>query len=385
MNETSRGPLAGLKVVELAGIGPGPYACMLLAELGADVIRVERPGTPASKVPLGAGLERSRPSIAVDLKSDEGRELVLRLVERADVLIEGGRPGVTERLGLGPDDCLSRNPSLVYGRMTGWGQEGPLAQTAGHDIIYAALSGALHPTGTREQPMPALNLVADFGGGTMFLLLGVLSALFERGTSGRGQVVDAAMVDGAASLTTMIHAMLGIGAWRDERRSNMLDGGAPFYDTYECADGKHVAVGAIEPQFYAELLDGLGVRDVISGHQMDESRWEEHRALFAETFRTRTRDEWAETFAPTDACVAPVLSLTEAPAHPHLVERGTFVEVEGVTVPRVAPRFSRTPGLEPAARSEDASAVLTTWGVDGADVQRLVESGLLTAGAGAHG
>jgi len=348
------GPLAGIRVVELSAIGPVPFAGMLLAELGADVVRIDRPGGGAD---VTGSLHRSRPAATLDLKDPAGREALLRLVERADVLVEGLRPGVTERLGVGPDVCAERNPRLVYARMTGWGQEGPLAQAAGHDITYAALTGALHLSGTAEKPMQAVNLVADFGGGAMYLLLGILSALLERERSGVGQVVDAAMVDGAASLATMFYGMFGTGVWRDSRQANLLDGGAPFYDTYRCADGKHVAVGALEPQFYAALLDGLGL--TLPGGQFDTAQWPAHRAALAAAFQTRTRDEWVDHFAGTDACVAPVLSLAEAPQHPHLVARGTFANGQ----PTAAPRFSRTPAAAPTPSSTvDVTDVLRRWG-----------------------
>jgi alpha-methylacyl-CoA racemase len=348
------GPLHGIRVVELSAIGPVPFAGMLLAELGADVVRIDRPGGGAD---ITGSLHRSRPCATLDLKDPDGREALLRLVERADVLIEGLRPGVTERLGVGPDVCAGRNPRLVYARMTGWGQEGPLAHTAGHDITYAALTGALHLSGTADKPMQAVNLVADFGGGAMYVLVGILSALLERERSGRGQTVDAAMVDGASSLATMFYGMFGAGLWQDRRQANLLDGGAPFYDTYRCADGGHVAVGALEPQFYAALLDGLGLS--LDGYQFDTDRWPAHRAALAAAFGTRTRDEWAEHFAGTDACVAPVLSLAEAPQHPHLVARGTFANGQ----PTAAPRFSRTPVAPPSpASTVDISALLTRWG-----------------------
>jgi alpha-methylacyl-CoA racemase len=356
------GPLAGIRVVELAGIGPAPYACLLLAELGADVVRVDRPG--GNRFGASGGLNRSRPTAEIDLKQPAGRDLLLRLVERADVLVEGLRPGVTERLGIGPDECRERNPRLVYARMTGWGQAGPLAATAGHDITYAAISGALHVSGTREKPMQAINLVADFGGGSMFLVVGVLAALLERARSGEGQVVDAAMVDGAASLVTMVYAMLGAGLWRDERQANLLDGGAPYYDTYRCADGGYVAVGALEPQFYTALVTGLGLAEELPPErQLDFSTWPAQRAAFTRVFATRTRDEWAAHFEATDACVAPVLSLTEAPAHPHMAHRGTFATLDGVVQPRVAPRFSRTPGRDPSAGHTDTAAALAAWGI----------------------
>jgi alpha-methylacyl-CoA racemase len=386
MSSPSRGPLAGLRVVELAGIGPAPFACLLLAELGADVIRVDRPGgglTPASSAALG----RSRPNITVNLRTDQGRDVVRRLADQADVLIEGMRPGVTERLGIGPDVCLERNPRLIYGRMTGWGQEGPLSHSAGHDINYAAITGALHTVGTRDKPMQAVNMIADFGGGTLYLLVGVLAALYERTYSGRGQVIDAAMVDGASSLVTMVYAMLGAGLWQDERQANLLDGGAPFYDTYRCADGRHVAVGALEPQFYAALLDGLGLTGRMDGDQYDRAHWPAHRERFAAVFATRTRDEWAEHFAGSDACVSPVLGLTEAPRHPHMRARGVFADVDGAPQPAVAPRFSRTPGLPPTpphGTGEDTEAVLAAWGFTGAEVMALIQAGVVDQDDGAH-
>jgi alpha-methylacyl-CoA racemase len=381
------GPLAGVRVVELAGIGAGPFACLLLAELGADVLRIERPGGGGLPVAPSDGLARSRPCAAVDLKQPAGREVLLRLAESADVLVEALRPGVTERLGVGPEACLARNPGLVYARMTGWGQQGPLARTAGHDITYAALTGALHATGTADKPMQAANVVADFGGGSLYLVVGVLAALLERSRSGRGQVVDAAMVDGAASLLTMVYTLLGSGHWRDERQANILDGGAPFYDTYRCADGRHVAVGALEPQFYAALVDGLGLTGKLPGAgQLDAAAWPAHRAAFAEVFATRTRDEWAAQFAGTDACVAPVLSLTEAPRHPHLAARGTFTTVDGIPQPRVAPRFSRTPGKEPSpprAAGADSVTALRAWGFTAHEVNALVAAGAVHTAPGA--
>jgi alpha-methylacyl-CoA racemase len=373
------GPLTGLRVVELAGLGPAPYACMLLAELGADVVRIDRPGAASLIVdPEKDALNRSRPSVAVDLKSQGGRDVLLRLLDDADVLVEGLRPGVLERLGVGPDEVLGRNPRLVFARMTGWGQDGPLAERAGHDINYLGLTGALHAIGTADKPAVPLNIGADFGGGSMFLLVGILAALFERGTSGRGQVVDAAMVDGASSLVTMIYGMLGAGLWQDRRAANLLDGGAPFYDTYACADGRHVAVGALEPQFYAAFVEGLGLTGALPGGQYDLAHWPEHRRRFAEAFATRTRDEWADVFAGTDACVTPVLGLREAPVHPHLAARGTFVEQDGASLPGPAPRFSRTPGAVrgPARRpGADTTAVLTDWGFTADEVRALLTSG----------
>lgn len=376
VEEHRDGPLAGIRVVELAGIGPAPFAAMLLAELGADVVRIERPGG-ASAIRAGAtGLNRSRPNIAVDLKTPDGLGVVRRLVDDADVLIEGWRPGVTERLGIGPDACLERNPGLVYGRMTGWGQDGPLAPRAGHDITYAAVTGALHLVGGPDRPVPPVNVLADFGGGALYLVVGILAALQSRDRTGRGQVVDAAMVDGAASLVTMVYGMFNAGAWRDERGVNLLDGGAPFYDTYRCADGRFVAVGALEPQFYATLLDGLGV--VLEEPQYDVAAWPRHHQVLADAFATRTRDEWVDHFAGTDACVAPVLSLAEAPEHPHLAARGTFTTLDGDPVPRVAPRFSRTPGREPTPEREvgaDTTAYLLEHGFTSAEVDDLLATG----------
>ncbi|WP_017936516.1 CaiB/BaiF CoA transferase family protein [Nocardioides sp. Iso805N] len=376
LTESRGGPLAGLRVVELAGIGPAPYACLLLAELGADVVRVDRPGAVGAAVAASIGLARSRSNIAVDLKSAQGRDVVLRLVRDADVLIEGLRPGVTERLGIGPADCHAINERLVYARMTGWGQSGPLAQTAGHDITYAAITGALHATGSVDKPRNAVNLVADFGGGSMFLLLGVLAALQERQTSGRGQVVDAAMVDGAASLMTMVYGMFNRDGWIDARESNLLDGGTPYYDTYACADGKHVAVGAIEPQFFAELMKGLE----LEFDQDDTARWPEMRAAIAGRFTERTRDEWAAVFEQTDACVAPVLSLAEAPLHPHMAARGVFATLDAGPEPRVAPVFSRTPADEPSSvrsAGEDTRSVLAAAGYAEHEIDDLIQAGFV--------
>jgi alpha-methylacyl-CoA racemase len=366
-------------VIEFAGIGPGPYAGLLLAELGADVLRLERQagiGLAGSS----RGLTRSRPAVAVDLKSPAGRDLALELATQADVLIEGHRPGVMERLGLGPQECLELNPGLIYGRITGWGQEGPLSQAAGHDINYAGLTGALHMIGPREKPMPPVNLVADFGGGALFLVTGVLAALYERGRSGLGQVVDAAMVDGAASLTTLMYTMLGAGHWRDEREANYLDGGAPFYGTYRCADGRFVAVGAIEPQFYRALVTGLGVAHQLTGEQGEESAWPAHRAVFAGVFATRARDEWVARFEGTDACVTPVLSMTEAPQHPHLRARDTFVPVDGIAQPAVAPRFSRSRTRPPSSGGPAAAFALRGWGVTPERIDALIESGAIARG-----
>jgi alpha-methylacyl-CoA racemase len=363
---TGTGPLHGLRVVELAGIGPGPHAAMVLADLGADVVRIDRPsgglvlGDPDRPDPTLRGRRR----VLADLKDPDGRETVLRLVERADVLLEGYRPGVAERLGVGPADCAARNPRLVYGRMTGWGQDGPMARTAGHDINYLSLTGALHAIGRKDdRPVLPLNLVADFGGGSMLLLVGVLAALWEARASGRGQVVDAAMVDGASLLMQMTWALQGQGRWTDARESNLLDGGSPFYDTYTCADGRHVAVGALEPQFYGRLLAGLGLDPDELPAQYDIAGWPVLRARFTAVFATRPRDEWVALFDGTDACVTPVLALGEVADHPHVKARGAVVAPDGVPQAAPAPRFSRTPPTLPGppAGPEDVASVLADW------------------------
>ncbi|MBI3217265.1 MAG: CoA transferase [Mycobacterium sp.] len=358
------GPLQGLRVVELAGIGPGPHAAMILGDLGADVVRVERPSKNPN--PSRDAMLRNRRSVTADLKSPEGRDLVLSLVAKADVLIEGFRPGVTERLGLGPDDCAAVNERLIYGRMTGWGQTGPRASQSGHDINYISLNGLLHAVGRKgERPVPPLNIAGDFGGGSMFLLVGILSALFERQTSGKGQVVDAAMVDGSSVLIQMMWAFRASGLWSDERGVNMLDTGAPYYDTYECSDGRYIAVGAIEPQFYAELLEKLGLADADLPAQNDMARWPELRAVLTETIAKHDRDHWAQVFATSDACVTPVLAFNEVLDEPHIAERDTFYDAgaDGLQ-PRPAPRFSRsTPGTPtpPRVPGEDTAAVLQEW------------------------
>jgi alpha-methylacyl-CoA racemase len=371
------GPLEGLRVVELAGIGPGPFAAMLLAELGADVLRVDRPGTASASGPAEFDLlARGRRSVAVDLKHPDGVATVLTLAERADVLLEGFRPGVAERLGLGPDECLDRNGRLVYGRMTGWGQDGPLAGTAGHDLGYIAVTGALAAVGRAGgPPQVPVNFVGDFGGGAMYLAVGVLAALLESRVSGRGQVVDAAIVDGTAHLSTMVHGMLAGGLWQDRRGVNLLDGGAPWYDVYETADGGHLAVAALEPQFYAQLLDRLGIAADAPDRE-DPANWPALRALLAGTVRRRTRAEWEAVFDGSDACVAPVLSWAEAHEHPHLRARGTYVVRDGVPQPAPAPRFSRTPGAlrtPPARPGEHTREALSDWGVP--DVDALLASG----------
>jgi len=360
------GPLAGLRVLELAGIGPGPHAAMILADLGADVVRVDRP-VPGLD-PTGGSpdqLLRGRRSIALNLKDADDKARLLRLVERADVLLEGYRPGVTERLGIGPDDLAAVNPRLVYARMTGWGQDGPWAQTAGHDINYISVTGALHAIGRAgERPVPPLNYVGDFGGGSMLILVGILSALWERERSGRGQVVDAAMVDGASLLSQMFWSFRGVGVWSDERGVNLLDGGAPWYDTYECADGRYVAVGALEPQFFAALLHGLAIDAADLPGRDDPANWPAIRKRFTEVFAAKTRDEWAAVFDGTDACVTPVLAFGEASAHPHLAARNTVIEPGGVPQAAPAPRFSRTPPgtpTPPPTPGRDSAAVEADW------------------------
>ena len=358
------GPLHGLRVVELASIGPGPHAAMILGDLGADVVRIERPQGDGGMRRTDL-LLRNRHVVALDLKSHDGRQQALALAAEADVLVEGFRPGVAERLGLGPDECRKANPRLVYARMTGWGQTGPRAARAGHDINYISVTGALHALGRRgERPVPPLNLVGDFGGGSMLLVIGVLSALLERHQSGLGQVVDSAMVDGASLLLQMVWSMRATGRWSDEREANLLDGAAPFYDTYECADNRWVAVGAIEPQFYAQLIDGLGLP---AGQLPDRDRrenWPELRRRLAEAFRARPRDEWAELFAGTDACVTPVLSFAEAGDDAQLASRRSIVTIDGVDQAAPAPRFSRTlteVPEAPSAETLDAGDILTRW------------------------
>ncbi|WP_122819973.1 CaiB/BaiF CoA transferase family protein [Nocardioides pantholopis] len=371
------GPLRGVKVVEIAGIGPAPHACMILADLGADVIRIERPGGSPYAGGRGDLLNRGRPSVALDLKNPEAAATVLALVESADVLVEGLRPGVTERLGLGPDECREVNPRLVYARMTGWGQDGPLAHAAGHDLNYIAITGALHGLGQdSSRPHFPSNLLGDFGGGSTYLVIGILAALLEARLSGEGQVVDAAIVDGTAHLNAMATAFLGAGTLREERAVNMLDGGMPFYDLYETADGRHMSVGALEPQFFAAFVRLLGIEDRAPG-QFELERHGELRTLIAETFRTRTQAEWVEVFEGTDACVAGVLPISEAVDHPHLRARQVFTTRDGLVQPQPAPRFSRTEatlGTPPAEAGEHTRDALSAWGVDDVD-------GLLARGA----
>ncbi|MEU1281335.1 CaiB/BaiF CoA-transferase family protein [Streptomyces sp. NPDC005805] len=368
MTATGNGPLAGVRVVELAGIGPGPFAAMLLADLGADVVRVDRPGGPGLGIDPARDLtNRNKRSVLIDLKAEDGPARVLDLVAKADILVEGYRPGVAERLGVGPDVCLARNPKLVYGRMTGWGQDGPLAERAGHDISYIAVTGTLSMIGQADQPpvVPA-NLVGDYAGGSLYLVVGVLAALqHARSEGGTGQVVDAAIVDGATHLATMIHGMMAAGGWQDRRGANLLDGGCPFYGSYETADGRYMAVGALEQRFYDEFITLLGIADQVPARK-EFDRWDELRAAVAARFRTRTRAEWTAVFEGSDACVAPVLSLREAPHHPHLAARGTFTDHGGIPQPAPAPRFSATPGAvtrPPALPGADTAEVARDWGV----------------------
>lgn len=378
------GPLAGVRVVEIAGIGPGPFCAMVLADLGAEVLRVDR-ASAAGGDPEAARfdvLNRGRRSIGVDLKHPDGVVTILRLVERADALIEGFRPGVAERLGVGPDACLARNPKLVYGRMTGWGQDGPRAQEAGHDITYASVAGALAHIGRAgAPPTPPLNLVADFGGGGMLLAVGITSALLAAQRGAPGQVVDAAMVDGVALLMAPFFGANAFGFWSEERGTNLLDSGAPFYDAYVCADGAYLAVGAIEPQFYAALIAGLGLDGEDLPAQHDRSAWPELKARIAEVIASRDRDKWLAVFAGSDACVAPVLTMSEAARDPHLVARGTIVEVEGVPQPAAAPRFSATPcdlPTSPPAAAADTDAALQDWGFSVDEISALREAGAIT-------
>jgi alpha-methylacyl-CoA racemase len=374
--------LSGIKILELAGIGPGPFSAMLLADLGADIIRVDR----AQQVNPGVWdrpnldvLNRGRRSIGVDLKHPDGIEIVLKLVEHADALIEGFRPGVTDRLGIGPDACLARNPKLVYGRMTGWGQEGPMAQAAGHDINYISLAGALAHFGRADsKPTPPINLIGDFGGGGMFMALGVVSAILEAQRSGQGQVIDVAMVDGSAILMTMMWGLRAMGAWDEAMGVNVLDTGAPFYDTYETADGKFISLGSLEPQFYAELIQRLGLVDDGLPMQMDRAGWDTMREKFTVLFKTKTRDEWDVALRGSDACYAPVLSMSEAMDDDHIKARGTIVEVDGIAQPAPAPRFSRTPGeIQRSAPwpGQHTDEALAAWGLSSSDIAAAKESG----------
>jgi len=372
------GPLKGLKIIEMAGIGPGPFCGMVLADLGAKIIRVDR----ASAIGTGSkqdAANRGKKSIAVDLKSEEGVEVVLKLVETADAIFEGFRPGVMERLGLGPDVCSKRNKRIVFGRMTGWGQEGPLANAAGHDINYISLTGALAAIGRPgSPPVPPLNLIGDFGGGGMLLALGLVAALLESKESKKGQVVDAAMTDGSALLMTMIYTMQSSGVWKTSMGSNLLDGGSNFYDTYECKDGKFISLGSIEPQFYALLCQIAELDESIFGNQMSRDSWPEQKEAIKKIILDKTRDEWCELMEGTDVCFAPVLDMSEAPKHPHNVERKTFIDLEGVTQPAPAPRFSRTePEVvsSPSVVGEHTDEVLTSIGFSDEDINTLKTSG----------
>ena len=373
------GPLKGIKIVEFAGIGPGPFCAMMLSDLGAEIVRIDRKSAAGGGTKFDV-LSRGRRSIALDLKTAEGVEAALRLVDQADAILEGFRPGVMERLGVGPDVCLGRNPKLIYGRMTGWGQEGPLAKAAGHDINYISLSGVLHSIGRPGQsPVPPLNLVGDFGGGGMLLAFGIVCALLEARESGQGQVVDAAMTDGSAALMAGIYGMKARGMWSNEKGTNILDSGSHFYDTYECADGKWISIGSIEPQFYALLLEKCGIEDDAFDAQMDRDGWPALKEKIATIFKSKTRGEWCEIMEGSDVCFAPVLNLDEAPAHPHNVARGTFIELDGVSQPGPSPRFSRTAAdtpTPPPTVGEHTEEALSDWGFSDNEI-----SGLKAAGA----
>jgi len=373
-----QGPLSGLKIIEFAGIGPGPFCGMLLSDLGADVVRIDRKG-PGRASPADV-TSRGRRSVALDLKNPAAIETCLKLMETADGVIEGFRPGVMERLGLGPDVALKRNPKLVFGRMTGWGQFGPYAQAAGHDMNYIAITGALHAIGTTEKPVPPLNLVGDFGGGALYLAFGLLAGVIHARATGQGQVIDCAMSDGAASLMAMFYGFKGAGAWKDERRSNLLDGGAHFYDTYQCADGKWISIGSIEPQFYALLLEKTGITDPEFKNQMDRDAWPSLKAKLAGVLATKTQAEWCAIMDATDICFAPVLTLDEAPRHAHNLARETFVTLDGVVQPAPAPRFSATPGViqgPPPKIGAHNSEALSDWGFSEAEIASLATAGAI--------
>ena len=383
------GALSGYRVIELAGIGPAPMCAMMLSDMGAEVLRIDRTADAGLGIAMETKynlLNRGRRSVAFDLKRPEAAEALLRLVERADALIEGFRPGVMERLGIGPDQCLAHNPRLVYGRMTGWGQEGPLAHAAGHDINYIALAGALHSIGrTGETPVPPLNLVGDFGGGALYLALGIVTGLLEAQKSGKGQVVDTAMVDGVASLMTAIYGMRGAGVFTDNRGENMLDTGAHFYDAYETSDGKYICIGSIEAKFYEELLRLSGLKGEELPRQLDRKSWPAMKERIAKLFRTKTRDEWCRIMEGSDVCFAPVLSMEEAPRHPHNRQRATFVEENGVIQPAPAPRFIRTPSAiqrPPARPGEHTEEALRDWGFSASDLERLRACGAIASAAG---
>jgi alpha-methylacyl-CoA racemase len=380
------GVLSGYRIIELAGIGPAPMCAMLLSDMGADVVRIDRIADAGLGIQVQTKyslLNRGRRSVALDLKRPEATDTVLRMVEKADALIEGFRPGVMERLGLGPDVCLSRNPKLVYGRMTGWGQEGPLAQAAGHDINYIALAGALHSIGRRDEaPVPPLNLVGDFGGGALYLALGVVGGILEAQKSGKGQVVDVAMVDGVASLMTAIYGMHGAGIWTNERGTNVLDTGAHYYDVYETRDGKHISIGSIEAKFYEELLERSGLKNEELPRQNDRPSWPRMKERLKTLFLAKTRDEWCKIMEGTDICFAPVLSMDEAPQHPHNQLRGTFVVQDGVTQPAPAPRFSRTPSAiqcPPAVPGEHTDEALRDWGFSSTELEKLRNCGAIAS------
>jgi alpha-methylacyl-CoA racemase len=371
-----KGPLSGLKVLEFAGIGPGPFCGMLLSDLGADVVRIDRKG-PGRASPADI-TSRGRRSVALDLKQPAAIEACLKLMEEADAIIEGFRPGVMERLGLGPDIALARNPRLVFGRMTGWGQTGPYAKAAGHDMNYIAITGALHAIGTDDKPVPPLNLVGDFGGGALYLAFGLLAGVISARQTGQGQVIDCAMSDGAASLMAMFYGFKAAGIWKEQRRSNLLDGGAHFYDTYQCADGKWISIGSIEPQFYALLLEKTGITDPEFSNQMSREHWPSLKAKLADAIRGKTQAQWCEIMDGTDVCFAPVLDLDEAPKHPHNVARQTFVTLEGVVQPAPAPRFSATPGEiqgpPPKIGAHNAEA-LGEWGFSATEIEALTAAG----------
>ena len=374
------GPLTGIRVVEMAGIGPGPFTAMMLSDLGAEVIRVDRLSHKGTGHRANV-LNRGRKSIAVDLKNPRGVETTLRLIEQADVVLEGFRPGVMERLGLGPEECLSVNPRLIFGRMTGWGQTGPMSQAAGHDINYISIAGALGAMGYADRPpAPPLNLVGDFGGGAMYLLTGILAALVERATSGQGQIIDAAMTDGTASLLSPFFGLMAMNMWTTDRFSNRLDGGAFYYGSYECSDGKYISIGSLEPQFYALLLEKAEITDPEFQEQLDEAAWPAKREKLNQLFKTRTRQQWCDIMEGTDVCFAPVLDLKEAPTHPHNIDRKTFVELEGVVQPAPAPRFSRTQGeiQGPAAMAgEHTREVLSAWNFTDQEIGELQASGAI--------
>lgn len=381
---SSKGPLAGLKVVEVGGVGPGPFCAMLLSDMGAEVVRIDRKHASESGLPVDRRFDvmfRGRRSLALDLKKPDAVESVKRMVSNADVLIEGFRPGVMERLGLGPDVCLALNPKLVFGRMTGWGQTGPMAREVGHDINYIALSGVLHAIGRKGgSPEIPLNLIGDFGGGAMYLAFGILCAVLESRVSGQGQVVDAAMVDGSTSLMAMIYGLNAAGYWKDERGTNRLDSGAPWYDVYETKDGRHMAVGCTEASFFQNTLGILGLKAEDFGGQHDREGWPKMKAAFAEVFRSKTRDEWSVLFKGTDTCVSPVLSLKEAPLHPHQMARGNFVECAGVIQPAPAPRFSRSSPIvqgPPPEVGQHNLEVLSDWGFGEAEISALLRSGAI--------